>query len=94
MVLQGIFKETVMAKYRNAEEGEQWNKLYEKLVRLSGEHHNQPLVFQHTAIQDAESVLNLCILFFNRMLRSSDQSKITPLDNEIHWGSAFNELAS
>ena len=59
MVLQGIFKETAMAKYRNVEEGEEWNKLYENLEQLSGEHHNQPLVFQHTAFQDAESVLNL-----------------------------------
>ena len=76
------------------EEGEEWSKLYENLEQLSGEHHNQPLVFQHTAFQDAESVLHLWISFFNRMLRSSDQSKTTSLDNEIHWGSAFNELAS
>ncbi|KAL5480886.1 hypothetical protein ACEPAI_9827 [Sanghuangporus weigelae] len=81
-------------KYSDDSERAAWNAFYSRLreIELIPAYPARD-VFRHGAVHDAESVFYLCLLFFNRMQRSSRANEPSSIEEERQWGDAFAKLA-
>ncbi|KAL5480888.1 hypothetical protein ACEPAI_9829 [Sanghuangporus weigelae] len=81
-------------KYSDDSERAAWNAFYSHLreIELIPAYPASD-VFRHGAVHDAESVFYLCLLFFNRIRRSSRANEPSNIEEERRWGDAFATLA-
>ena len=88
-------------QYADRGEKESWDNFYQNFEGLQWKimprFENNELLqesFRHGAVHDAESVLYLCLLFFNRMWPLGERIDQTELDTlEINRGTLFGVLA-
>ncbi|KAL5523172.1 hypothetical protein ACEPAF_1439 [Sanghuangporus sanghuang] len=81
-------------KYSDDLERAAWNAFYSHLTELEHIIPSYPErdIFRHGAVHDAESVFYLCLLFFNRMQRSSRANEPSSIEEERQWGDGFAKL--
>ncbi|KAL5522583.1 hypothetical protein ACEPAG_8600 [Sanghuangporus baumii] len=81
-------------KYADDSERTAWNVFYSRLreIELIPAYPASD-VFRHGAVHDAESVFYLCLLFFNRIRRSSRANESSSIEEERQWGDVFARLA-
>ncbi|KAL5530961.1 hypothetical protein ACEPAG_3837 [Sanghuangporus baumii] len=82
-------------KYSDDSESSTWNTFYSRLTGIEPINSSdaEDDIFRHGAVHDAESVFYLCLLFFNRMQRSSRANEPSSIEEERQWGDAFAKLA-